>query len=55
MLLSLPLIAIHEPPFGPIGLALFIVAVLLFLHQMAPRGARSASAARRPVSREPAS
>jgi len=35
MLLSLPLIAIHEPPFGPIGLALFIVAILLFARQQA--------------------
>jgi hypothetical protein len=35
MLLSLPLIAIHEPPFGPIGLALFIVAVLVFARQQA--------------------
>jgi hypothetical protein len=33
MLLSLPLIAVHEPPYGPIGLALFIVALLLFARQ----------------------
>jgi hypothetical protein len=39
MLLSLPLIAIHEPPFGPIGLALFIVAVLVFAWQQAGAGA----------------
>ena len=42
MLLSLPLIAIHEPPFGPIGLALFIVAMLLFARQHAPAPAPSA-------------
>ena len=41
MLLSL-LIAIHEPPFGPIGLALFIVALLLFARQQAPAPAPSA-------------
>ncbi len=35
MLLSLPLIAIHEPPFGPIGLALFIGAVVLFARRQA--------------------
>ena len=43
MLLSLPLIAIHEPPFGPIGLALFIVAMLLFARQRAPAPAPSAA------------
>jgi hypothetical protein len=37
MLLSLPLISIHEPPFGPIGLALFIAAALLLARQPAPR------------------
>lgn len=42
MLLSLPLIAIHEPPYGPIGLALFIVAMLLFARQQAPAPAPSA-------------
>ena len=35
MVLALPLIAIHEPPFGPIGLALFIVAILLFARRQA--------------------
>jgi hypothetical protein len=35
MVLALPLIAIHEPPFGPIGLALFIVAIVLFARQQA--------------------
>jgi hypothetical protein len=42
MLLSLPLIAIHEPPYGPIGLALFIAAMLLFARQHAPAPAPSA-------------
>lgn len=35
MLLSVPLIAVHEPPFGPVGLAIFIVAVLLLVRQQA--------------------
>jgi len=35
MLLCVPLIAIHEPPFGPIGLAMFILAVVLFVRQAA--------------------
>jgi hypothetical protein len=43
MLLALPLIAIHEPPFGPVGLALFIVAALLFVRQRASAPARSAA------------
>ena len=33
MILSIPLISIHEPPFGPIGLAMFIVAVVLLERQ----------------------
>jgi hypothetical protein len=33
MLLAIPLIALHEPPFGPIGLAVFTAAVLLLLRQ----------------------
>jgi len=33
MLVSLPLIAVHEPPYGPIGLTIFIVAVLLFVRR----------------------
>ena len=37
MLLALPLIAVHEPPFGPIGLAVFTVATLLFLRQQRSR------------------
>ena len=36
MLVSIPLIAIHEPPMGPVGLALFIVAVLLFVRESMP-------------------
>jgi hypothetical protein len=51
MLLSLPLIAIHEPPFGPIGLALFIVAVLVFARQQAAlRTPAHAAGWRRPSS-----
>ena len=42
MLLALPLIAIHEPPFGPIGLALFIAAVLLFVRRHAAAPTRGA-------------
>jgi hypothetical protein len=33
MVLSLPLITVHEPPYGPVGLAIFIVAALLVLRQ----------------------
>lgn len=40
MVLSLPLIAIHEPPFGPAGLALFIVAVVLHARRQAGAPAR---------------
>jgi hypothetical protein len=35
MVLTIPLIAIHEPPFGPIGLALFIAAVVLIVRERA--------------------
>lgn len=42
MVLSLPLIAVHEPPFGPVGLALFIGAVLLLVRKQASVPARSA-------------
>ena len=45
MLLSVPLIAVHEPPFGPVGLAIFIVAVLLLVRQQASVPARDASPA----------
>ena len=54
MLVSLPLIAIHEPPFGPIGLALFIVAVLLFVRRQASVPARVAPPLEQPVSAMPA-
>ena len=45
MLLSVPLIAVHEPPFGPVGLAIFIVAVLLLVRQQASVPTRVASPA----------
>jgi hypothetical protein len=54
MLLSLPLIAIHEPPFGPVGLTMFIVAVLLLVRQQAAVPARSAPPLDQPVSARPA-
>ena len=37
MLLAIPLIAVHEPPFGPVGLAMFIGAVLLIVRRRPPR------------------
>jgi hypothetical protein len=49
MLLSLPLIAIHEPPYGPVGLAVFIVAILLVVRQRASAPARSAPPRGQPV------
>jgi hypothetical protein len=49
MLLAIPLIAIHEPPFGPIGLAMFIGAVLLFVREQAAGQARSAPPLDQPV------
>jgi hypothetical protein len=49
MLLAIPLIAIHEPPFGPIGLAMFIGAVLLLVREQAAGHARSAPPLDRPV------
>jgi hypothetical protein len=54
MLLSLPLIAIHEPPFGPVGLSLFIVAALLLVRQQASVPARSAPPLDQPVAARPA-
>jgi hypothetical protein len=42
MLLSMPLIAIHEPPFGPVGLAMVIAAILLFVRHQASAPERSA-------------
>jgi hypothetical protein len=35
MIVAIPFIAIHEPPFGPVGLALFIAAVLLIARERA--------------------
>jgi hypothetical protein len=54
MLLALPLIALHEPPFGPIGLALFIGAVLLFARRQAGAPAPSAPPLVHPVPAPPA-
>jgi hypothetical protein len=54
MLVALPLIVIHEPPFGPVGLGLFIVAVLLFVRQQASVPARDAPPLDRPLSATPA-
>jgi hypothetical protein len=54
MLLSLPLIAIHEPPFGPVGLAMVIGAILLFVRQQASAPERSAPPLDRPVPAQPA-
>jgi hypothetical protein len=51
MVLSLPLIAVHEPPFGPVGLALFIGAVLLLVRKQASAPARSAPPLDQPVFR----
>jgi hypothetical protein len=36
LLLAMPLIAVHEPPYGPIGLAMFIVATVLLVRQRRP-------------------
>jgi hypothetical protein len=44
-----PLIAIHEPPPGPIGLVLFVAAVVLIVRSRAPAAAPSAPAADQPV------
>ena len=41
IVLSVPLIAIHEPPFGPVGLAMFIIAVVLFVRQGTPEPSQS--------------
>ena len=49
MLVALPLITIHEPPFGPAGLAIFIAAVILFARQKAPAPAPSTRPLRQPV------
>jgi hypothetical protein len=42
LVLAIPLIALHEPPFGPIGLSMFIGAVLLFVREQASGRVRSA-------------
>jgi hypothetical protein len=54
MLLCVPLIAIHEPPFGPIGLAMFILAVVLFVRQAAPVPEGTVQHSDRPVTAQPA-
>jgi hypothetical protein len=36
MVVAIPLIAIHEPPLGPIGLVLFVAAVVLIVRSRAP-------------------
>ncbi len=41
IMLSVPLIAIHEPPFGPVGLVMFIIAVILLVRQGIPEPSRS--------------
>lgn len=50
MLLAVPLIALHEPPFGPVGLAMFIAAVLLLVRQQVAAAAPAAT----PVRAQPA-
>jgi hypothetical protein len=49
MLLSVPLIAVHEPPFGPVGLTIFIVAVLLLVRQQTSVPADTATPAISPA------
>jgi hypothetical protein len=53
MLLALPLIAIHEPPFGPIGLGLFIAAILLFAREQSPTRAAGRTTLGQPVPAPP--
>jgi hypothetical protein len=54
MLLSIPLIAIHEPPFGPVGLAMFVVAALLFVREQSSSApVRSGHPLDQPVSPRP--
>ena len=51
MLLSVPLIAVHEPPFGPVGLAVFIASVILIVRTPATAPvARSAPSLDQPIS-----
>jgi hypothetical protein len=54
IVLAMPLIAIHEPPFGPVGLAMFVGAVLLLVRQQAAAPERSAPPLDRPVPAQPA-
>ena len=54
MLLSMPLIAVHEPPFGPVGLTIFIAAVVLLVRQQAAVPERSAPPLEQPVAARPA-
>jgi hypothetical protein len=49
MLLSTPLIAAHEPPYGPVGLAMFIAAVVLLVREQAPTAARTPGSPKRAV------
>jgi hypothetical protein len=49
MVLAIPLIAIHEPPLGPVGLVMFIGAVLLMVRWHAPVGASSPGTVDQPV------
>jgi hypothetical protein len=53
MLLSIPLVAIHEPPYGPVGLAMFMVAVVLFARRPASVPAPSAQPLDQPVAARP--
>jgi hypothetical protein len=41
MIVAIPFIALHEPPFGPVGLVLFIAAVLLIAREKASAAAAS--------------
>jgi hypothetical protein len=54
IVLAIPLITIHEPPFGPIGLAMFVGAVLLLVRQQAAAPERIAPPLDRPVPAQPA-
>ena len=54
LLVSVPLIAVHEPPFGPVGLVMFIVAVVLLWRRQASQPERAAPAMDRTVSARPA-
>ena len=49
MVLAIPLIALHEPPFGPVGLVMFVGAVLLIARSQASATAPSARVVDRPV------